>query len=56
MKKLVIPVILCAALCANPGQPADAGMFTAYKARVEKNRIYSDAQKEIRELLTDRLT
>lgn len=55
MKKLIIPVILCAALCANIGQPADAGLFTAYKVRVEKNRIYSDAQKEIKELF-DRQT
>lgn len=55
MKKLLIPVILCVAVSANLSLPAEAGLMTAYKAKVEKNRVVSDAQKDIKSVF-DRQT
>ncbi len=55
MKKFLIPIILCTVLAVNGYQPAEAGIFTEYKAKIEKNRIESEAQKAIKELF-DRQT
>lgn len=50
MKKIIIPLILCLAISANFVEPASAGFLSSYKARIEKNKIYSDAEKDIKAL------